>query len=218
MFTGIIEEVGKVAGIEGGKDAFVLRIEADKVLKDVKLGDSIAVNGVCLTVTTFTRNQFTADVMPETLKHTNLRTLKKGELVNLERAMALGDRFGGHIVSGHVDATGEVISREPRANAILFRIKAPAHIRKYLVPKGSVTVDGISLTIVDVTDETFSVSVIPHTLSHTNLRDKHPGSVVNLESDIIGKYVERLLSWREEEKDPAKQRMNMDFLRNHGFV
>ncbi|MBO8164586.1 MAG: riboflavin synthase [Brevibacillus sp.] len=217
MFTGIVEELGRVALVEGGSRSSKLVIEARSVLEGVRLGDSIAVNGVCLTVTSYSESCFTADVMPETLKHTNLGQLRRGALVNLERAMALGDRFGGHLVSGHVDGTGVVAAREPYANAVLFRIKAAAELRRYMVPRGSVAVDGISLTITEVTDEGFSISIIPHTLAHTNLGEKQPGDTVNLECDMIAKYVERLLSWQRGEKGD-RAGIDVDFLRQHGFA
>ncbi len=219
MFTGIVEELGVLENVSGHSAASRLLIKANKVLEGVRLGDSIAVNGVCLTVTSFSSSHFTADVMPETLKQTNLGRLKRGEKLNLERAMRLGDRFGGHIVSGHVDGTGEIVSREPHANAVLFRIKTGPQLMKYMVPRGSVTVDGISLTLVDVTDTDFAISIIPHTLSHTNLQGKRTGDVVNLECDVIGKYVERLMSWKAGEHHEAKPAgLTMNVLLENGFL
>ncbi len=219
MFTGIVEELGCVAAIEGGAQWSRLLIQANKVLEDVRLGDSIAVNGVCLTVTSFTSTHFTADVMPETMKKTSLGRLKRGQVVNLERAMAMGDRFGGHIVSGHIDGTGVILSREPHANAVLFHIQAPRDLHRYMVARGSITVDGISLTIVDTTGEGFTISIIPHTLGHTNLRDKYPGDIVNLECDIIGKYIERLLLGPVTQGQPQRaESLGIDFLREHGFA
>ncbi|MFY0543925.1 riboflavin synthase [Brevibacillus sp. H7] len=219
MFTGIVEELGVLENVTGNSVASKLLIKADKVLKGVQLGDSIAVNGVCLTVTSFSSAHFTADVMPETMKKTNLGRLKRGETINLERAMRLGDRFGGHIVSGHVDGTGEIVSREPHANAVLFRIKAGADLLKYMVPRGSVAVDGISLTLVDVTAAGFTISIIPHTLSHTNMQGKHPGDLVNLECDVIGKYVERLMGWKTTEQHPSEATgLTMEVLRENGFL
>jgi riboflavin synthase len=219
LFTGIVEEIGTIVHIEGGTQFSKLTIQAKKVLEGVQLGDSIAVNGVCLTVTSFTATQFTVDVMPETIKKTSLGQLKRGHVVNLERAMAMGDRFGGHIVSGHIDGTGTISSRQNNANAVLFRVNAPEDLLKYMMPRGSVTVDGISLTIVDVTTESFSLSIIPHTLAYSNLREKNVGDIVNLECDIIGKYVERLLQGGQhanEHGSPSK--MNLDFLRENGFA
>jgi riboflavin synthase len=219
VFTGIVEEVGVLERMVGGSQASTLFIRANKVLEDVKLGDSIAVNGVCLTVTSFGANRFTADVMPETLKKTNLGQMKRGDVLNLERAMKLGDRFGGHIVSGHVDGTGTIVEREPHANAVLFCISTSGELLKYMVPRGSVTVDGISLTIVEVSESGFSVSIIPHTIAHTNLREKRPGDLVNLECDLIGKYVERLLTWKTEHHQQVKASgLGTDFLREHGFL
>jgi riboflavin synthase len=219
VFTGIVEEVGVLERMVGGSQASTLTIKANKVLEDVKLGDSIAVNGVCLTVTSFEANRFTVDVMPETLKKTNLGQLQRGAALNLERAMKLGDRLGGHIVSGHVDGTGTIVAREPHANAVLFHISTSGERLKYMVPRGSVTVDGISLTIVEVFETGFSVSIIPHTISHTNLREKRPGDLVNLECDLIGKYVERLLTWKTEHHEQVKlSGLGTDFLREHGFL
>jgi riboflavin synthase len=217
VFTGIVEELGVLEERKVSSFSGQLAIKAKKVLEGVQLGDSIAVNGVCLTVTSYTANRFTADVMPETLKKTNLGQLKRGEALNLERAMRLGDRFGGHIVSGHVDGTGEIVSREAYANAVLFRIKADAGLLKYMIPRGSVCVDGISLTIVDVSETGFSVSLIPHTLAHTNLSGKGRGDIVNLECDVIGKYVERLLT-RPAGQQPGSSGLALEYLREHGFA
>lgn len=219
MFTGIIEELGVLENIAGGSQSSKLFIKAKKVLEKVQHGDSIAVNGVCLTVTSFTETQFTADIMPETLKKTSLGQLKRGQVLNLERAMKLGDRFGGHIVSGHVDGTGEIVSREKYANAILFQIRADAGLLKYMLPRGSICVDGISLTIIDVMDSGFSISIIPHTLVSTNLNAKRPGDRVNLECDIIGKYVERLVAGHTGHKQTSKASgLDFDSLREHGYI
>jgi len=219
VFTGIVEERGVLEKVTGSGLASRLWIRAETVLDDVRLGDSIAVNGVCLTVTSFTSRHFTADVMPETLKKTSLGRLKPGEILNLERAMRLGDRFGGHIVTGHVDGIGEVVSRHPHGNAVLFRIKTEAPLLRYMIPRGSVTVDGISLTLVDVGDADFAISIIPHTLSHTNLQEKRPGDLVNLECDIIGKYVERLAAKGESgrESSPAQHGLTLAMLQENGY-
>ena len=198
MFTGIIEEVGHVAAKRNGSASVTLTIKAHTVLSDVHLGDSIATNGVCLTVTSFTANSFSADVMHETLNRSSLGDLKIGDPVNLERAMQLNGRFGGHIVSGHIDGEGRITRITKDDNAIWYTIAAPSHIMRYIVEKGSITIDGISLTVAQVFPEEFSVSVIPHTQSHTNLISKRVGSVVNLENDIIGKYVERLMLFPAE--------------------
>ena len=189
MFTGIIEIVGVVAKC----DASSLFIKADKILKGTQIGDSIAVNGVCLTVTRLTEGGFYADVMPETFSRSNLGELTAGSHVNLERAMAADGRFGGHIVSGHIDGRGKITKIQNDGNAVRFWIAADIKILRLIVEKGSITVDGISLTVVSVDDSNFSISIIPHTLAETILGIKRVGDTVNLENDIIGKYVERLL-------------------------
>ncbi|EGL83184.1 riboflavin synthase, alpha subunit [Caldalkalibacillus thermarum TA2.A1] len=196
MFTGIVEEIGTVKGVHKGHEHFQLVIGANKILEDIHTGDSIAVNGVCLTVTNYTRDSFQVDVMPETLKATSLSHVTSGSKVNLERAMPANGRFGGHIVSGHVDGTGTITAITSRGNAVYFTVQTPPELMKYLVPKGSVTVDGISLTVVEVGKNQFSVSIIPHTLSETILHTKQVGDVVNLECDVLAKYLERLLAVR----------------------
>lgn len=201
MFTGLVEEVGVLSSITGNEQASRLVIRAERVLDGVQVGDSIAVNGICLTVTSYTANHFSVDVMPETMNKTNLRQLRPGQRVNLERAMRLGDRFGGHIVSGHVDGTGTILSRQPHANAVLFRIETKPDVLKYIIPRGSICIDGISLTVVDVDETSFSVSIIPHTLAATSLQERRPGDSVNLEADVIGKYVERLLGFRSAARE-----------------
>lgn len=193
MFTGIIEEVGQVKRIQHETRTAVLTIGAKLVLEDVKVGDSIAVNGVCLTVTSFVSNQFTADVMPETFKRSALGQLKPGSPVNLERAMPANGRFGGHIVSGHIDGTGTISRIRPEGNAVWYTITPPAALLRYIVEKGSIAIDGISLTVADVTAQDFSVSIIPHTQAETTLAHRRVGDMVNLETDCIGKYVEKLL-------------------------
>lgn len=218
MFTGLIEEVGVLESIQGNEQSSRLVISAQHVLEGVKLGDSIAVNGICLTVTAYTNRQFSVDVMPETMNKTSLRQLNRGQPVNLERAMRLGDRFGGHIVSGHVDGTGTIVSREKNANAILFRIAAGPSLLKYIIPRGSICIDGISLTVVDVTTSDFAVSIIPHTLENTSLAARRPGDAVNLETDVIGKYVERLLGDRARVDNPQSQGLSLAFLQENGFA
>ena len=213
MFTGIIEEVGKITQINKQGEFAVVTIQASKVLQDAHLGDSIAVNGVCLTVTSFSESQFTADVMSETLKRTSLGELKPSSPVNLERAMAANGRFGGHIVSGHIDGTGEVVGIKPAHNSIWYRIQTTPKLMRYIIEKGSITIDGISLTVVD-TDET-SLSIIPHTIKETNLGSKKIGSLVNLENDIVGKYIEQFLLKKEPENPPSQ--LTVDFLKNAGF-
>ena len=189
MFTGIIEETGKIISVGAGRIA----VQAGKVLEGTKIGDSIAVNGVCLTVTTMTSSEFTADVMPETLSRTNLGSLGKGSCVNLERAMAADGRFGGHIVSGHIDGTGTVSRLEKDGNAVWVYIAAPGSILNLIIEKGSIAIDGISLTVAKVNAVEFAVSVIPHTGEETTLLRKKAGDVVNLENDVIGKYVQKLM-------------------------
>lgn len=212
MFTGIIEETGKALRVEHGG----IWIQAKKVLEGTKTGDSIAVNGVCLTVVTIKSMEFMADVMPETLKRSSLGQLKAGSRVNLERAMAADGRFGGHIVSGHIDGTGTVASITKDSNAVRFQILAPEEILRGIVEKGSVAIDGISLTVTAVEKDRFEVSVIPHTLGETVLSDRKKGSVVNLENDIIGKYVERLLAF-EEENAQSRPALTKEFLIRAGF-
>lgn len=226
MFTGLIEEVGRFRGATRAGEAMVLTIEAPRILEGVAIGDSISVNGVCLTVTSYTRGSFQADVMPQTYRHSNLKDLKPGSKVNLERAMAAGGRFGGHIVQGHIDGTGVILSRTVDANAVVFavRMSSEAGLNKYVIPKGSITIDGISLTVSRVEGDTFAVSVIPHTLAETALYDKQPGDTVNLEGDIIGKYVDHLLHYRdaasggESAAKPARSRLSASFLADNGFM
>lgn len=193
MFTGIVEEVGRVQSIRREPANAVLTIAASKVLEDVHLGDSIAVCGVCLTVTSFTSSAFTADVMHETLNRSSLGALKPGSPVNLERAMPANGRFGGHIVSGHIDGTGRITRIRPDGNAVWYTISATPSLLRYIVEKGSIAIDGISLTVAQVTGRDFSVSIIPHTQGQTTLSARRVGDTVNLETDCIGKYVEKLL-------------------------
>lgn len=191
MFTGLIEEQGRVlTPPRNGK----LSLAASKVTEGLALGDSIAVNGVCLTVSAFSGQRFTADVMPETLHRSNLGELRTGSLVNLERALPATGRFGGHFVSGHIDGVGSLLSVRPEGNALIFSIRAAPELLRGIVEKGSVAIDGISLTVVEVTEILFSVSVIPHTVAVTTLAGKRPGDRLNLETDMIGKYVLRALS------------------------
>ena len=216
MFTGIIEEIGTVRRVISGQKDGSLDIQAKLVLEGTKIGDSIAVNGVCLTVTSLRDGGFTADVMPETLRRSNLGDLRGGDSVDLERAMAADGRFGGHMVSGHIDGTGTITGQRREGIATWVTIAAPPEILRYIVEKGSIAIDGVSLTVAAVTDRDFSVSLIPHTGSQTILLQKKPGDQVNLENDIIGKYVERLLSPAAPEQAP-EGRITMDFLREHGF-
>ena len=220
MFTGLVEEVGRMKSISKQGEAMVLAIGASIVLQDVKLGDSISVNGVCLTVTSFDRQSFSCDVMPETYRRSSLLRLKPGDSVNLERAMQAGARFGGHIVQGHVDGTGQVVSRKLDANAVVFRIRLgdPAQLR-YIIPKGSITIDGISLTVVEASDEGFTVSIIPHTLAETALQHRQAGAIVNIETDILGKYVDHLLRFGQdsETRTGAPSKLTAGFLAENGF-
>ena len=201
--------------ISGQKDGS-LDIQAKLVLEGTKIGDSIAVNGVCLTVTSLQDDGFTADVMAETLRRTNLGSLRGGDGVDLERAMAADGRFGGHMVAGHIDSVGTITEQRREGIATWVTIAAPPEILRYVVEKGSIAIDGVSLTVAAVTDRDFSVSLIPHTGSQTILLRKKPGDQVNLENDIVGKYVERLLSPAAPEPAP-ESRITMDFLREHGF-
>lgn len=210
MFTGIVEEKGIIEKVLKGTKSCSVTVMADKVFDDIKPGDSIAVNGVCLTVTEFKKPYFTADVMPETMRRTNLGGLVKGSRVNLERAMQLNGRFGGHIVSGHIDGTGTILTMVREDNAVWIRVGVPNAITKYIVEKGSVTLDGISLTVADTAPEEFSVSIIPHTAAETTLSERRTGDKINIECDIIGKYVEKMTK-RESEG------ITEDFLSKYGF-
>lgn len=213
MFTGIIEEVGTVKEIQrNGSNSFI-RIQAKKILSDVHLGDSIAVNGVCLTVTRYDGIIFQADVMNETLSRSSLGSLRTGSFVNLERAMSANGRFGGHIVSGHIDGTGRITNIKNDGIATWYTISADAGIMRYIVEKGSIAIDGISLTVAKVSDNDFSVSIIPHTSEQTILSTKKIGDVVNLENDIIGKYVEKLMNPTKSEST-----IDMAFLAERGFL
>lgn len=218
MFTGLVEELGKIKSITKGTKSARLTIEGRVVLQDVKLGDSIAVNGTCLTVVEYTQRSFTADVMPETVRSTVLAELKSGDVVNLERTLRLGDRLGGHIVSGHVDGVGVIRSKERSDNAIVVTVEAPPQVMSYIIAKGSIAIDGTSLTIVDYGADWFSVSLIPHTASLTTVGLKEAGSKVNLEADVLGKYVAKLLGLQSgDEKKQVPSGLTMEFLQQHGF-
>lgn len=216
MFTGIIEELGTIEQIEKGSESAVLHIGCREVLKGTKIGDSIAVNGVCLTVTTMGANGYTADVMAETLDRSSLGCLKKGSFVNLERAMPADGRFGGHIVAGHIDGTGKIESINRDETAVWYKISAGEDIMRYIVEKGSITIDGISLTVARCERENFSVSIIPHTQKNTVLKERKIGDIVNLETDIIGKYVEKLMQPKEPEKPEKK--VTLELLAQNGFL
>ncbi|EPR13114.1 riboflavin synthase [Ruminiclostridium papyrosolvens] len=218
MFTGIVEEMGSVKKIIYGSSSIKLSIECKTVIEGTVKGDSIAVNGICLTVTELGENWFTADVMPETMRKTGLEKLKPSGKVNLERALRLADRLGGHIVSGHIDGTGTITGLKKEDNAVLITITAPEQIMKYIVQKGSVALDGTSLTIAELTSNTFMVSLIPLTRGFTILGSKSIGDRVNIECDIIGKYVEKMLKGEILESEPSKSDLSAEFLREHGFV
>lgn len=221
MFTGIVEEIGVVRGVVSGSEWGSIFIGARRVLEGTRRGDSIAVNGVCLTVTALSRDGFTADVMAETLRRSNLGALKAGEAVNLERAMAADSRFGGHIVSGHVDNFGEIVDRSQEGSAFWLTLSAPPDLLELVVEKGSITLDGVSLTVAARAENTFSVSLIPTTQMDTTLLRKRPGDKINLEADVIGKYVRALLHKSAPAAEPVQQpresRLTEEFLRRNGF-
>jgi riboflavin synthase len=206
MFTGIVEEIGTVRSADAGR----LTVAARKVLDDANPGDSVAVNGVCLTIVEMTSESFSVDVMPETLRRTNLGALKAGDRVNLERPLAVGGRFGGHFVQGHIDGTSRVVSVTPERDAILLRFEAPPEIMRYIVEKGFIAVDGVSLTVVECSSTAFGVSLVAYTQRNSTLGGKKPGDMVNLEVDIIAKYVERLRG--------GGSAITKEFLAEHGFV
>ena len=218
MFTGIIEELGTVKKIISGSKSEVLEIGASKIMDDVRLGDSIAVNGVCLTVTQVLSDGFRADIMAETMRRSSLGSLKVNSPVNLERAMSVNSRFGGHIVSGHIDGTGTIESVVREDNAVWFTIKAGRDILQLIVQKGSITVDGISLTVAGVGSDYFKVSIIPHTLSQTILGVKNKGDIVNLENDIVGKYIHSFLNHDKDIKNENNDASLMDALYKNGFM
>ncbi|WP_027398185.1 riboflavin synthase [Anaerovorax odorimutans] len=231
MFTGIVEEVGKVGAVQNGRQSSKLTIVGNKIFEDMRMGDSISVNGVCLTVTNFQGNSFNADVMAETLRRSNLGNLKQGSEVNLERAMSVNGRFGGHIVSGHIDGTGMITSLNREDNAVWIYIKTSKDLLRYIILKGSIAIDGISLTVAHVDTDSFGVSVIPHTGSETTLLRKKVNDIVNLECDVIGKYVEKLIRPIEKNNNEntsnfskningfnsQESNISMDFLSKHGF-
>ncbi len=228
MFTGLIEEIGKVKQISIGANSGTIYITAKEILKDAKIGDSIAVNGVCLTATHISRDIFSADVMAETFRRSSLKELRAGSYVNLERAMANNGRFGGHIVSGHIDGTGEILDISKEENAVWYTISADENILHYVVEKGSIAIDGISLTVAYVDDTCFKVSIIPHTAGETILQYKDKGNIVNLECDIIGKYVEKLIigsakdniytaHFSREQQNKNHGNITMEFLAENGF-
>jgi riboflavin synthase len=218
MFTGIIEEIGSISSIKQTGQSIIIEIEAKKILEDVHQGDSISVNGVCLTVTKHSTKQFTVDVMPETFKATSLKSLKRGSKVNLERAMAAGGRFGGHFVSGHADGTGVIISKKPFENAVYYEIEVNSDLLSYVIYKGSIAVDGTSLTVFGVTENSFTISLIPHSLSESIIGLKSTGDIVNIECDMLGKYVEHFFARRfSGAPTEKKSSITAAFLEENGF-
>ncbi|NWN81054.1 riboflavin synthase [Bacillus sp. (in: firmicutes)] len=210
MFTGIIEEKGKILSLQRvSKEAIILKIKSHKVVDDVHVGDSIAVNGTCLTVTSFDKHSFSVEVMPETMKATSLQFAQVGSNVNLERAMAANARFGGHFVSGHVDGLGKIIRRQPEQNAIYLDIEIPVELTKYLVKKGSIAVDGVSLTIFNIRDHVFTISLIPHTAMETILGERKQGDKVNIECDMLMKHVEKLFM-KNVDNEPITKKLLFD--------
>ncbi|PGE95891.1 riboflavin synthase [Bacillus pseudomycoides] len=214
MFTGIVEELGTVSNIRQSREAMKLTITANTILSDVKLGDSIAVNGICLTVTSFTASSFTVDAMPETVRATSLRMLGTSSKVNLERAMAANGRFGGHFVTGHIDGIGTILNTKQHYNAIYYKIGIPDDLLRYCLQKGSIAVDGTSLTIFDIDESSITISLIPHTVSESIIGKKAAGDIVNIECDMIGKYIERFIS------KPTKRSTSVteSFLQENGFL
>jgi len=220
MFTGLIEEIGKISKITKGNNSYQFSIQAKTILDDLKVGDSVATNGACLTVISKNETQFTVDIMTETVKRTNFSQLKLGDFVNLERALCLSDRLGGHLVSGHIDGTGKISSIKKEDIATIFSIEASKELLDQILNKGSVAIDGISLTIIAVGDKEFQVSIIPHTSQETTLLKKQIGDFVNLETDMIGKYVLHFLNTNKKENlNTAKtSKINMNFLTENGYL
>jgi len=212
MFTGIVEDIGTIKALQSNKNSMEITIQSSKVAEDVGLGDSIAVNGVCLTVTKFTEQELTMDVMPETIKATNLHQLTVGDPVNLERAMPANGRFGGHFVAGHVDGVGKILRKRPVANAVYIDIELPEELTSFCIPKGSITIDGTSLTPFQVETNHVTISLIPHTYKETILGMKKIGAIVNIETDLVGKYI--LYQLKNGQVKPAITR---DYLAQHGF-
>ncbi|MFD0711105.1 riboflavin synthase [Paenibacillus sp. GCM10027626] len=224
MFTGLIEEVGRLQHVSKQGESMRLVIEAKAIMDDMRVGDSIAVNGICLTVTNFERGLFAADVTPQTYRFSNLHALRPGDPLNLERAMAAGGRFGGHIVQGHGDGTARILKRGPEGNMVVFTFEADhSSLMRYIVPQGSITIDGVSLTVSGCGEQTFSVAIIPHTWKATALFFKDAGSRVNVECDVLGKYVDHLLQTRFGPSQSStggtdKDRLSASFLAEHGFL
>jgi riboflavin synthase len=217
MFTGIVEEIGTIQRMEAGKHSGVLTVGCRTVLENTRVGDSIAVNGVCLTVTGLGSSYFTADVMPETVFRSSLAQAKPGSAVNLERAMPAEGRFGGHIVSGHIDGTGVVTAVREDENAVWFTISTSAKLLRYIVEKGSVALDGTSLTVADVSEKDLQVSLIPHTREATVFGQRKPGDTVNIECDILAKYIEKLMRPQQSGISEEREGITMEFLGKYGF-
>lgn len=217
MFTGIVEEVGKVKSIKRGEKSSIFRISGREVLEDTKIGDSIATNGLCLTVTQLGNDFFEADVMAESLNRSNMGSLVPGSLVNLERALGLTTRLGGHLVSGHIDGTGQIKEQRRDDNAVWLTIAAKPEILRYIIEKGSIAIDGISLTVAGVDEQQFQVAIIPHTGEETGLLQKQAGETVNLECDMIGKYVEKLLGL-DSLNSLTSDHITEDMLKTTGFM
>lgn len=215
MFTGIIEELGKIKSFERFSNGAELTVECKDILSDIKIGDSICVNGVCQTVTEFNSTSFSVMLSDETLNVTDFSDTKQGDYVNLERALALNSRLGGHIVSGHIDCTGRLISLKKLSNFYNLEFEIPQENSKYVVYKGSVTIDGISLTVAEVNENRLTVAIIPHTYENTVLKYLKTGDSVNIETDILAKYVEKLLGFKDNK---TKDTINMEFLKENGFV
>ena len=220
MFTGLVAELGTVQRLARQGSSYHLTVGAKKVLDNLKIGDSVAVNGACLTVVRMDEGGFTADVMPETVRLTNIGSLQPGSKVNLERTLRLCDGLDGHIVSGHVEGLGTISEQRPEGIAVVVTIATPPELLKYIIKKGSIAIDGISLTVTEVTDTSFSVSLIPHTAKETTLGFKKVGDSVNLETDILGKYVERMLTWNNAAKEQASPADALDkkMLLENGFL
>ena len=216
MFTGLVAELGTVKTLKKSSKSYQLTIEANKVPRTLKIGESVAVNGACLTVVAFSDKDFTVDVMPETARHTTIGSYKSGDRVNLEKTLRLQDGLDGHIVSGHVEGVGQIVARTKEDIAWLVKVKVPDELMKYIISKGSITIDGISLTVTEVTADTFTVSLIPHTAKETTLGFKSVGDKVNLETDIIGKYVERMLTFQKKENKTSGISKNTLF--ENGFI
>jgi len=217
MFTGLIEDIGAVRKIDKKGNSMSILIQSNLDLTEIRIGDSISVDGVCLTVVQLLSNGFMAEVSPETSQRSNFKEIKEGRRVNLERALRLSDRLGGHLVLGHIDGTGEIRRISKDVNSIRIKISAPQYIMKYIIEKGSVSIDGISLTVNECDENEFGVNIIPHTASRTTLGERKVGDIINIENDIVGKYVERFLRHGQVGKEEDSS-INMDFLGKHGFV